>query len=358
MKVTLRKVVLAGFFLLIPSLLWSYTPVLVFVAAADVTSGSGSSEPLIPGVAVGAELDWRFPTGQSGYAALWSSIQVDTGLLGGLAFTDRETFGIEVGGFPAGIDLTTSSSITASTGLLDSAAEIEPAWNLTALIPLDQRPLSLGAAYSGTYRWRDSDTIDRLENRLSFRALSEPTFTAAYQYDVTGGLDFFPKTYLSDQDGTPTAEQRRDVVVLTTVSLDVLSDYFTRWTGEAQAGGRFSNATRYLPTTGTLETTSEDRVFGSLAAELAISPASSLAINLSLTADAAHYLGRAALDDAGGPLAANFAYLRSTAGLTAAWSPTGRFFLIGALSAAGALSNDPLYAGWTSTAGISAEWRL
>jgi hypothetical protein len=358
MKTTVKSVVLAGLFALIPGLLWSYAPVIVFVAAADVTSGSGSSEPLTPGIAAGAEMDWRAPAGKSGYVALWSSARVEAGLLGGIGGMDRETFGFELGGFPAGIDVSASAGITASTGLLDSPAQLEPSWNLTGLVPLDQRPISLGAAYSGTYQWRESDTTDRLENRLSLRAVSEPDFTAGYQYDLTGGLDLFPGTYLDGVDGTTTGEQRRDALVFAAFSADVISDYFTRWNCELKSGARFSNATRYIPATATLEAASEDRVFGSVAAGLAISPVSSLAINFSLTADAAHYLGRAALNENGQPLDANLGYIRSTAGVNAAWSPTGRLFLIGSLIAAGAVSNDPLYAGWTATAEFSAEWRL
>lgn len=358
MNTLLRKVALAGFLMLSGTVVWAYAPLVVFVGSADVTAASGLEGSLDPRISAGTDVDWRAPTGQSGYAALWGSLRLETAPLGGFPLTDRESIGFEIGGFPGGIDLTASSSITASTGLLDSVAEIEPVWSLAGLVPVGQRSLRLGAEYSGTYRWRESDTIDRVENRLTFRTIVEPSFAAAYQCDLTGGLDLFPATYLFDSNGILTTEDRRDLVLLAGFSMDVLSDYFTRWTAEISSGARFSNANRYLSATGVLETGSEDRIFGSIAGSLSLSPARSLGIDLSLAADAAHYLARAAIDESGEPLPVPLAYLRSTAGVTVDWSPNGRFFLVGTVSAVGAIATDPLYAGWSSTAGLSAEWRL
>ncbi len=358
MKLVSKRIILAGLLLPIATLVWANAPLVVFVGSTEITAGSGLAGVVTPEISAAVDLDWRVPTGQSGYAALWSSICLETAPLDGFLLTDRETLGFEIGGFPGGVDLTASSSITASTGLLDSAAQVEPVWCVTGLVPVGRRSLSLGAEYSGTYRWRESDTIDRVENRLAFRTVVEPSFTAAYQCDLIGGLDLFPKTYLSDLVGTPTTEQRRDCVLLAKFSMDILSDYFTRWTAEASSGARFSNANRYLATTGALETGSENRIFGSVAAGLSLSPARSLGIDLSLAADAAQYLDRAAINESGEPLLASLAYLRSVAGITVDWSPNGRFFLVGTISTVGAIANDPLYAGWSSTAGLSAEWRL
>ena len=358
MNTLLRKVALAGLLLLTGTLVWAYAPLVVLVGSADVTAASGLEGSLDPRISAGIDGDWRVPTGESGYAALWGSFRLETAPLGGFSLTDRESLGFEIGGFPGGIDLTASSSITASTGLLDSAAQVEPAWSLSGLVPVGPSSLSLGAEYSGSYRWREFDTIDRVENRLAFLTVVEPSFTSAYMADLIGGLDLFPATYLLDSDGISTAGQRRDLVFLAKFSMDVLSDYFTRWTAEMSSGARFSNANRYLPATGTLETGSEDRIFGSIAGNLSLSPARSLGIDLSLAADAAQYLARAAFDEIGEPLAADLAYLRSSAGITVDWSPNGRFFLVGTISAVGAIANDPFYAGWSSTAGLSAEWRL
>jgi len=108
----------------------------------------------------------------------------------------------------------------------------------------------------------------------------------------------------------------------------------------------------------TLEPGSEDRIFGSVAAGLSLSPTRSLGINVSFAADAAQYLARDALDETGEPLPDHLAYLRSTTGVSVDWSPNGRFFLVGTFSALGAVANDPLYAGWSANAGISAELRL
>lgn len=358
MQLVSKRVVLAVLMLPIAAVLWAQAPLVVFVGSTEVTAGSSLAGVVTPEISAAIDLDWRVPTGQSGYAALWSSIRLETAPLGGFLLTDRETLGLEIGGFPAGIDLTASSSITASTGLLGSAAQVEPAWSLAGLVPIGQRSLSLGAEYSGTYRWRESDTVDRVENRLTFRTVVEPSFTAAYQCDLTGGLDLFPATYLLDSDGISTAEQRRDFVLLAKFSMDTLRDYFTRWTAEASSGARLSNANRYLATTNALEIASENRIFGSVAAGLSLSPARSLGIDLSLAADAAQYLSRAAINETSEPLPTTLAYLRSIAGITVDWSPNGRFFLVGTISAVGAIANDPLYAGWSSTAGLSAEWRL
>lgn len=358
MKFVSKRIVLAGLFLLIGAFVWAYAPLVVFVGSTELTAGSNLAEAVTPEISAAVDLDWRVPAGQSGYAALWGTARLETAPLTGFPLADRETLGFEIGGFLGGIDLTASSSITASSGLLDSAAQVEPVWRVTGLVPVGQSSLNLGGEYSGTYRWRESDTIDRVENRLTFRTVLEPSFTSAYQGDLTGGLDYFPATYLSDLAGTPTAEQRRDFVLLAKFSMDILSDYFTRWTAEASSGARFSNANRYLSATGTLETGSENRVFGSVTGNLSLSPARSLGIDLSLAADTAQYLSRAAINEAGEPLPTSLAYLRSVAGITVDWSPNGRFFLLGTISAVGSVANDPLYAGWSATAGISAEWRL
>ena len=58
------------------------------------------------------------------------------------------------------------------------------------------------------------------------------------------------------------------------------------------------------------------------------------------------------------PLEAPLAYFGSTVGATLDWSPDGRLFVVGTFSAVGAIASDPLYAGWSSTAGLSVQWRL
>ena len=156
MKLVSKRVVLAVLLLPIAAVLWAQAPLVVFVGSTEVTAGSSLAGVVTPEISAAIDLDWRVPTGQFGYAALWSSIRLETAPLGGFLLTDRETLGLEIGGFPSDIHLTGSSSITASTGLLGSAAQVEPAWSLAGLVPVGQRSLSLGAEYSGTYRWRET----------------------------------------------------------------------------------------------------------------------------------------------------------------------------------------------------------
>jgi len=332
-------------------------PLAVVVGSANLTTGSELNSTPSVELEAGADFDWRAAFADTAYFAVWSSARIFTYPFAGLTVSDRESLGLELGATPAGVSLSACSSVTATTGLFNEPAQAEPEWMFRADVPLGEDRY-LGGSYSGSYRWSDADSDDRLENRFSLLLVSEPSFAVSWTGTLTGGYDFFPEAFLDATGGAVTADRRHDLLVSASLSADILARYFTRWNADLSAGYRASNATRYLPETNVLEPQSEDRLFASAAGRLSRSPSSALSVTVAGSSDAAIYLGRAAVAENGVPLDENLAYLRATLGLEVAWSPGGTVYLVGSVSGAGALANDPLYSGWSATGGLSVQWRL
>lgn len=341
--------------LLAPAAVCAYPPLLVLRAGADLTAADSLTRVESRFLA-GADIDWRTAAGENAYVWLWSSADAVLSPADGYSVADRLEVAFTAGRIPNPVDFRATASLTAVTGLFDAPARLEPSWNATVLFPLRGDAFALGADISGSARWTADDATDRIENRVALRATLEPTFARACMLEAGGSLDFYPGSFILDGSGFPTEQQRTDVVVSGSVEVDALAGYFTRWSASTGAGARFSDANRFVD--GSVEAGTEDRLFATAGGALALSPTRRLSLDFSMNADGARYLSRATLDPNGSPTDAPVFYLRATAGARIDWSPLEGLFLVGRLSAAGALSNDAEFDGWSTSVALEVQLRL